>query len=104
MRQGITRHQKQHDLHYLEFDPENDALITGGSVALVRLAQDGGKKMDFRRFSYNCGHGVWIRKRFLPLSSVGCPGLVTELSWPRQPWSGSTKRRRRGRFARERTG
>ena len=47
MRQGITRHQKQHDLHYLEFDPENDALITGGSVALVRLAQDGGKKRIF---------------------------------------------------------
>ena len=43
MRQGIRLHQKQHDLHYLEFDSENDALITGGSVALVRLAQDGGK-------------------------------------------------------------
>ena len=63
-------------------------------MVLVGLAQVGEKtKKDLRRFSDNSGHGAWIRKRFLPRSSVGCP-VVTDLSWPRKPLSGSTRRRR----------
>ena len=49
-------------------------------MALIELAQDGGGKKDLPRFSDNCGHGAWIRKRFLPRPSVGSPALVTELS------------------------
>ena len=105
-------HQKQHEhvflkldqelrdikssmnLHYLELDSENDALTTGVKYGPCWIGPGWGKKKDFRRFSDDCGNGAWIRKRFLPRSSVGCPGLVTGLSWPRQPSSGSTRRRR----------
>ena len=66
---------------YLELESENDALTTGVKYSPCWIGPGwGGKKNDFRRFSDNCGHGAWIRIRFLPRPSVGCPALVPRSS------------------------
>ena len=93
--QEYTRHQKQREVSLLGIRIGKLCLNHWSEVwPLSDWPRMGGRGKGFRRFGDNSGHGAWIRKQFLPRSSVGCPAVVTELSCPRKPSSGSTRLRR----------
>ena len=62
------------------------------------------KRSDLRRFSDISGHCAWIRKRFLPRSSIGYHTVAVELWYYHELSSGCIARLGQGYMARKATG